>query len=183
MHRLFNKKEILTIPNMLSAFRLLLIPVIIWLYCFAKNYYAALAVIILSGITDIADGKIARKFNMISDFGKILDPVADKATQGSLILCLTVRYKLMIPLIIVFLIREIAMICMGYLSIKRKDSVNSARWYGKVNTVIIYSVTFLLILFPEIPPVVADVMIYICAAVMIASLVLYSAFYRKILKK
>ena len=65
------KKDIFTIPNILSFFRILLIPVILWLYCYLKNYNAAVIAVIVSAITDIADGRIARKYNMISDFGNI----------------------------------------------------------------------------------------------------------------
>ena len=69
MNRIFNKKDILTIPNLLSLVRLLMIPVIVWLYVKEKNYYAATAMVFASGITDIADGIIARKCNIVSDFG------------------------------------------------------------------------------------------------------------------
>ena len=79
----------------LSVVRLLLIPVIVWLYCGKQEYTAAVVVILLSGITDIADGIIARKYHMVSDFGKILDPIADKLTQAAIILCLTYNYPLM----------------------------------------------------------------------------------------
>ena len=85
MHRLFKRDQILTIPNLLSVIRLLMIPVIVWLYCEKQDYIAAAAMIVLSGLTDIADGIIARKFNLVSDLGKILDPVADKLTQAALI--------------------------------------------------------------------------------------------------
>lgn len=74
MKRFFKKNQILTIPNLLSVVRLALIPVIVWLYSYEKNYYAAIGVILLSGATDIIDGWIARHFNMISDFGKAIDP-------------------------------------------------------------------------------------------------------------
>ena len=85
MQRKYLKKEnILTIPNLLSLIRILLIPFIIWLYCAQKAYLCTIIVIALSGFTDIIDGKIARKFNMVSDVGKVLDPVADKLTQATL---------------------------------------------------------------------------------------------------
>lgn len=80
MHRVLRKDQILTIPNLLSIVRLCLIPLIIWLYCVKKDYTLAVIVILISGATDIVDGFIARHFNMVSDFGKILDPVADKLT-------------------------------------------------------------------------------------------------------
>lgn len=177
MHRVFKKDQILTIPNLLSVIRLLMIPLIIWLYCYAQMYHAAVVVILLSGLTDIADGFIARKYNMVSDFGKILDPVADKLTQAALILCLTVKHKLMIPLIIEFALRELCMLIMGYITIRKHDSVNSSKWYGKLTTVILYAVMMILILFPRIPDTVANGMIIGCGLLMLASLFMYVRFY------
>ena len=143
MHRVLRKDQILTIPNLLSIVRLCLIPLIIWLYCVKKDYTLAVIVILISGATDIVDGFIARHFNMVSDFGKILDPVADKLTQGAVIICLTVKYKLMYALIALFAVKEIVMALFGYFAITKKDSVNSAKWYGKVNTVLLYAVMML----------------------------------------
>ena len=84
-------KKIITIPNVLSFFRILLIPFIIWFYCYKKDYTLTLVVIIVSGLTDVIDGFIARRFNMISDFGKIFDPFADKLTQITIINCLIIK--------------------------------------------------------------------------------------------
>ena len=75
------KNKILTVPNVLSAFRLLLVPALAWLYLVRKDYSATAWVLLLSGATDIADGFIARRFGMVSDLGKALDPIADKLTQ------------------------------------------------------------------------------------------------------
>ena len=82
MHGLFKKENVLTIPNLLSLFRLLLIPVIVWLYCVRQDYRWTIVALAVSGLSDILDGIIARKFNMVSDLGKILDPCADKLTPG-----------------------------------------------------------------------------------------------------
>ena len=92
-----NKTEnkILTIPNLLSLFRLILIPVIIWLYWFRKDYFPAGVLLIISGLTDLADGYIARHFNAVSNIGKILDPIADKLTQAAMLFCLVTRFPLM----------------------------------------------------------------------------------------
>ena len=89
-----SQKKIITIPNILSFFRLCLIPVIIWLYTVEKNDAAAGAVLILSGATDVADGFIARHFHMISDLGKVLDPIADKLTQAAMLFSLCTRLSL-----------------------------------------------------------------------------------------
>ena len=177
MHRILKKDQILTIPNLLSLIRLLMIPLIIWLYCKAQQYGVAVILILLSGLTDIVDGFIARKYHMVSDFGKILDPAADKLTQVALILCLSVRYQLMVPLIITFAIRELFMIIMGYITIKKYNQVNSAQWYGKTTTVVLYTVMTLLILFPGIPELMANCMILFCGVVMLVTFVLYAKFY------
>ena len=117
MHRIFRKDQVLTIPNLLSVIRLALIPLIVWLYIGKQEYSAAVAVILISGATDIIDGFIARKFNMVSDLGKILDPVADKLTQATVILCLTVKYRWMRGLIVLFVVKEIIMAVLGYMGV------------------------------------------------------------------
>ena len=94
------KDKILTIPNILSFFRICLIPVIVWLYIGKEDYSLTLIILILSGFTDVVDGIIARKCNMISDFGKAFDPIADKLTQAAMLCCLVVRFQhMMIPLV------------------------------------------------------------------------------------
>lgn len=101
-----NNSRILTIPNLLSFFRLCLILLIIWLYCVEENYSWAGYTLILSGITDIVDGFIARRFHMTSDLGKVLDPVADKLTQAAMLVCLLVRFPFMIVPLVLLLIKE-----------------------------------------------------------------------------
>lgn len=182
MHRILKKKEIVTIPNLLSLVRLAIIPLIVWLYCGAKNYYAAIGMILLSGATDIVDGWIARHFNMISDFGKILDPVADKLTQATLLLCLLSKYRLMWGLVSLFAVCEITKLILGAVVMKKHDEVNSAKWYGKLNTVVIYAIIMVLILFPNINGIVANCLMLLCGAIMLMAHVLYSLFYYRILR-
>ncbi len=183
MHRLFRKEQILTIPNLLSLFRLALLPVIAWFYSVKQNYIAAIILLALSGLTDIVDGTIARKCNMISDFGKILDPIADKLTQIVMLMCLAAKYPAIVWMVLIFVLKELAMTVLGYLAIRKKDSVNSAKWYGKANTVIIYSTIVLLILFPGIPEYAVNAMIGVCIGAIIASFILYANMYRLILGK
>lgn len=183
MNKLFTKKNILTIPNLLSLLRILMIPVIVWLYIKEKNYRAATAVIILSGLTDIADGIIARKCNMVSDFGKILDPIADKLTQGTLIISLSLKYPKMLWLIALFTAKEFVMALLGYITIRNTDSVNSAKWYGKLSTFVLYASMILMILIPDLPVFVVNVLILLCAAILCLSLAMYTRFYVKILCK
>lgn len=182
MHRIFKKDQVMTIPNLLSLFRILLLPLIVWLYVFKENYYAAILVLLVSGLTDIVDGFVARRFNMVSDLGKIIDPFADKLTQWTLLICLAVRYKVIMFIVVLFLLKELILASMGYIVIKKKDSVNSAKWYGKLNTVIIYSTIVILILVPDIPQAAVTVMAVVCLITMIASMLMYASFYAKLLR-
>lgn len=183
MHRLLKKNQVLTIPNILSFFRILLIPVIIWLYCAKRDYYAAIAIVVLSGITDIVDGIIARKFNMISDFGKIIDPIADKLTQFSLFICLTYNYPMMIVLVILFFLKECVLGIMSAVILKKQDCVNGAKWHGKLNTIIIYITIAIMILLPELPQPIVNLIISVCFISMGVSFVLYAKFHINIYKK
>ena len=103
------EKKIITVPNILSFFRICLIPVIVWLYGVEHAYMWAGYILILSGITDMADGYIARHFHMVSNLGKILDPIADKLTQGVMLLCLVLRFPLMIVPFVLLIAKEIYM--------------------------------------------------------------------------
>ena len=177
------RDQVLTIPNALSLFRLVLIPVIVWLYVKKQNVPATLAVVALSGLTDVADGQIARRCNMVSDVGKVLDPIADKLTQAALLLCLLSRYRLLWVLVLLFIVKEALMAFWGFLTIRYADEVNSARWYGKASTVTLYAVMMILILFPRIAPAAANGLICLCAGMMMVSLVGYGRFYRGILNQ
>ncbi len=169
----FTKKKIFTIPNIISFFRFLLIPFIVYSYIFLDNNILAVLLVILSGLTDIIDGKIARKFNMVSDLGKILDPVADKLTQIAVIACLVFKYKIMLLVVIVLIIKEIALAITGLLTISSAKKVDSAVWHGKLCTVIIYSTMFLLLLIPKLPYLLVKTLAFICIAMMIISSSLY----------
>lgn len=186
MTKIIKKNEILTVPNMLSMFRLILIPVIVWLYFFdEEKHYAAFGVIVLSGLTDIIDGKIARKYNMISDLGKILDPVADKFTQGVIFICLSFTYPLLWLLIALFAVKETVSALVGYRAIKKEDTVHSAMWHGKLNTVLLYLLICILLLVPKdfMSNTVADILIICCCVFMSFSFVLYLRFFIHNIKK
>lgn len=181
MDNLFRKGQVFTLPNLLSLLRLLMIPLIVMLYRSGK-FAAAAGMVVISGLTDVADGIIAREFGLVSDLGKILDPVADKLTQAALIFCLISRYDRMRWLLVLFAVKEIVMVISGIAVIRKKDMVNSAQWFGKLATFVIYAVMFLLFLFPGIPERAADGMILGCIAVILLSWTKYLAFYRRLLR-
>ncbi len=127
------KRDWKTIPNFMCYFRILLIPVFIVLYV-KGMYRSSAAVIIISWFSDVADGFVARKFNMISALGKVLDPVADKMTQVAIFICLGLRYPLAFVLVAVIAAKELTMLGLGLVVFKDANRVDSARWYGKIAT-------------------------------------------------
>ena len=168
------QKKIVTIPNILSFFRLCLIPVIIWLYIGEKNYLWAGIVLILSGATDLADGFIARHFHMISDLGKVLDPVADKLTQAAMLFCLCTRFPLMILPLVLMIVKEGFMGISGIMIIRKTGSVFGADWHGKAATVLLYAAMIVHVFWYEVPVLVSDLMIGACSLMIVISLILYA---------
>lgn len=168
------QKKIITIPNCLSFFRLCLIPVIVWLYCFKKNYMWTTIVLILSGLTDIADGFIARRFGMISDFGKILDPIADKLTQAATLFCLVTRFHYMVIPLVLLVIKELFAAITGLMAIHKTKVVVGADWHGKATTVSLYSMMIIHIVWYNISSPVSHILVGICVGIMLMSFVLYA---------
>ena len=148
------KKDIFTIPNLLSLFRLLLIPVYVILYLNAtepSHHYLSAGILAVSCLTDMIDGKIARHFHMISTVGKILDPVADKATQFTLLLCLAFRYPVLTYLIIPFVVKESFQLIAGGCALKKGMMLDGALLAGKVCTVVLFLSLIMLVMFPTLP--------------------------------
>lgn len=129
-------KYIKHIPNILTIVRLIFVPIII-LFLSMDNYLLAFITFTISSITDIADGIIARKFNATSDFGKLMDPLADKLAQISVLLTLTIKEIIPFWIISVMLIKELILI-IGASFLYGKKLVVSSKWYGKLTTVILY---------------------------------------------
>lgn len=167
------QKKILTIPNILSFVRLAMIPVIVWCYCVKRSYGGTAVLLVLSGLTDLADGFIARHFHMISDLGKILDPIADKLTQAAVLFGLATDHPGMMALFVLLFVKEVCMAILGLVAIKKTGKVNGAVWHGKVTTVLLYATMTLHILWPQIPVVLSHTTALICAVMMIVSFVLY----------
>ena len=124
------------VPNALTIIRFLLIPVIV-ISIFNGDYIIAFIFFTVSGITDIADGCIARKSNLISNFGKLMDPLADKLTQIATIASLTLKDIIPIWILAIVLLKELIMIA-GASFLYGKDVVVYSKWYGKLATVLFY---------------------------------------------
>ena len=153
------KKEILTIPNLLSLFRLVLIPVYAHIYLNATEdheYLLAGAIMAASCITDLIDGKIARHFNQITNVGKILDPLADKITQFTLTLCLSLKYPVLHPVLALFVVKEVFQLVVGLFHLLKGKMLPGALLAGKVCTTILFISLIALVLFPNMNPAAVD---------------------------
>ena len=142
------KKDIFTIPNLLSLLRLALVPVYATLYLKTEHPLLAAMIFAFSCLTDLLDGYIARRFHMISNLGKILDPLADKITQLAVILCLSTRYPLVSALIPLFLTKEIIQSLLAYLYLRNGKILSGALWAGKICTAVLFTSLVILMMKP-----------------------------------
>lgn len=130
------KKICKHIPNALTILRFILIPFIVY-YIAKEKYIDAFIYLTISGITDVLDGIIARKFNFITNFGKLIDPLADKATQISILVTLSLKNIIPIWILVIVFLKEFVMVS-GASFLYGKELVVSSRWYGKLSTVLFY---------------------------------------------
>lgn len=147
------KKDVFTIPNMLSLFRLVLIPVYVYIYLNATemaHYAIAAGILAVSCLTDMIDGKIARHFNMISTVGKILDPVADKMTQFTLMVCLAVRHPVLWLIAGLFFVKESFQLIAGFLTLRKGRMLTGALISGKICTTVLFLSLIVMVLMPDL---------------------------------
>lgn len=175
-----NLKKIFTVPNVISMFRLVLIPVFVWVYIGARNNLLTVILLAVSGLSDVLDGLIARKFNMVSDLGKALDPVADKLTQIAMLFCLVFRYRYMLIPLLLLTVKEIIAGTTGIAVIRATNEVRSAEWHGKVATFSLYVMMIMHLLWPviappDIPVAVSVISVAVTTGVIAMSFVLYTA--------
>ena len=114
------------------------------------DFYLAAAILAVSCITDLVDGKIARHYNMITTIGKILDPLADKTTQVTLIICLAIRKPILRILVALFVIKESFQLIAGFVAIKHGRILKGAQFSGKVCTTVLFISLILMVMFPDL---------------------------------
>lgn len=170
--------QFFTIPNILSYIRFLMIPFIIWLYCFEEKYEAAAWLMAASAATDVIDGWIARHFNLVTDWGKIVDPFADKLSQIAIAFCLAFRFPYVWILVGLLAVKEFYMGLIGLIFIRKTDLVIGAYWFGKLSTVCYFFVALALIIVPlftnEIPDSLVLILVGIACAALLLSVTLYT---------
>lgn len=177
------RHKIITIPNIISFIRILVIPFVVYFYCFAKQHIIAFAILAFACVSDMVDGYIARHFNMISDFGKGLDAVADKLMQFSMLICSATNYPVIIFLAVLLGIKEIVsgIYCLRCINLTGK--VRNADTVGKISTFFLDVTVLILFLFKSIPTYIVVILAVICTVSMIISFYWYVSLFRNTIKE
>jgi len=166
-------RSVVTIPNMLTTLRILLVPVFICSY-FRRPGSLPILILAVSALTDLLDGKIARRFNQVSDLGKLLDPIADKLTQGAMLGCLLTSFpRFWIPFGLM-IVREAFVGVTSLLAIKKSGHVEGAEMHGKVATVLLYAMVIAHLLFSNMPGALSNALIAVTTVAMAISFALYA---------
>lgn len=177
------KKEVLTVPNLLSLLRLILLPVYVPAYLKAetrRQYFMAGSVMILSCLTDMLDGRIARKYNMVSNVGKILDPLADKATQFVLIFCFCSKYPVMKPVLMLFIVKEAFQLIACVLALNAGKALPGALMAGKLCTTVLFASLIFMVICSNLSPLLVNIIALLDSAFLVFSFISYvMAYYGK----
>lgn len=176
------KKDLFTIPNFISLFRLLLIPVYVVIYLNAtkpSDYVWAAGILAVSCLTDAIDGKIARKWNMISTIGKFLDPLADKATQFTLTVCLAIAHPVLWNLAGLFVLKEGFQLIAGIIEFRKGKMLTGALLTGKICTTVLFVSLITMVLLPNMPQGLVNTITVIDGLVMLVSFGHYIFTYTK----
>ena len=173
----------MNIPNMLTSLRIVLIPFFCALFLMGPDYYVyAGAVLILSGLSDMFDGLLARRLHQETELGKILDPIADKLTLAAVVVCMWYVYHGSFPWISfglgIMLLKEIAMAVGGLVIVRRGRKLVKAKWWGKVATVVFYACMILIVALNILLPgedlkVIVPALALFAAGVMLFALLRY----------
>ena len=185
MEKMKDKTNFFNIPNCLCYFRILLIPVFLLVYFYAKweyHYVTAAFILVLSGLSDFLDGFIARKFNMITDFGKLIDPIADKITQFTIAITLLFTYPLAWILLVIIVLKDGMLGIVGLYLYDYGVKVKGASWWGKIATAYFYVVVILLIGLHIPNTIPSQIMIFTSSALMFLSFILYAKELRQMIK-
>lgn len=180
----FKAKDLIAVPNILSYFRIIL--ALLFLYVYQQDIQQKSiclgSILIASGISDILDGYIARKYNMITELGKCLDPVADKLTQFILLICLLVKYPMAKITLSIFIVKELIVTITGFKVISMQGKNEGAKWYGKLSTIIFYLSTIILVLFSEWCSEAGDILLGICSVAIIGAFIGYMKEYIEVFR-
>ncbi len=180
------RDAVFTIPNIISFTRILLIIPFVVFFLLGK-YLIAFSVILLSGISDCLDGFLARKLNQVSELGKLLDPVADKLTLISVVICMGVLIPEILPIAIVLIIKDVLMLVGGFYLLKKEIIPPPAKWYGKVATAVFYVSVITIVFFKGLLEyevyLLTVILLGITFIVMMFALIKYAIVFKNLLKE
>lgn len=181
----FKPSDLVTVPNLITYVRFLLVAP--FMYFFIKgNYIIAMLCIGFSGLSDCFDGLFARRLNQVTSLGKILDPIADKITLFCVALCMLFYAPKLLPLMIILMVKEIAMLICGLVLLIKKIAPPAAKWYGKFATVVFYFsvcvIIFLKAVFRYESETFVTVLFIITAIAMVFALVNYAIVFLNLIK-
>lgn len=152
----------MNLPNKLTMLRILLIPVfMVVLYLgFSGSTYVALLIFIVASLTDLLDGKIARKYNLVTDFGKFADPLADKMLTTAALLWFVENGQMPAWALLIVIVREFAVSGLRMIAAD-KGKVIAAGWSGKVKTA--STMVCIILMFLPIPAIVNTICVWVIA--------------------
>ena len=177
-------KENLTVPNLLSVLRILLIVPFVFFFL----QIASAAMLVLSGLSDMFDGMIARRFNQITALGKILDPIADKLTLVAVIICIGMIVPRIIPLVVILVLKDLLMLLGGAYLLRKHITPPAAKWYGKLATVVFYICVSTIVVLEIVTGSASDfdilmlVLMLITTAVMLFAMIRYFIIFLRLLQ-
>ena len=176
------------IPNVLSIIRIGLVGVFVYVFFnnYPNNLVWALVVFLTAGLTDVIDGFLARKFNWITNLGKILDPLADKLMQCTVLVCMLTKKLIPVWLVVPFILKEFLMLLGGLLVIKKRRVIVVSNIFGKMTVVFFYAAVVFCIAAREFLEQNPVVLYSVCLLILIAAIsafVNYITTYFKALKK
>ncbi len=175
----------MTIPNILSIFRICLVPVFVLVYFMGGDDRTIWAAVIyaVASVTDVLDGHIARKYDMTSSLGRILDPLGDKLMTAAVIVCITIDRVIPIWAVIAFVVKECMMGLGGMILYNKLEDMPPSNYFGKASTVVFFAVCVILMLFRQIPPQAAAIMIGVALGVMVLAFGTYLFRFIRLLKR
>lgn len=173
------KEDLFTIPNILCYIRIILVPVFVYLYLNDYRLWSAVAVIIAT-LTDSIDGYIARRFNMVTDWGKFIDPVADKLMQFSMLFVVLMQYPLFFIVVVEYALKEIILLIVGLFIYHKGFNLNGANWAGKICSAAFDIVMLAFIFIPDIPKTAAGICVILVAVLLLIAFFSYLNEYRRL---
>ena len=148
------------------------------------EHTGAMCLLAVAALSDMLDGFIARRFNMVSDWGKFIDPVADKVSQAALVICLAIRQPITLILLGAFALKEVVQtIAVARLFFKTGKKPDGALWWGKASTMVFYCFTVLMVAIPALPQWLVVTMVCISSAFLLRALAAYLVLFSRLRKE